>query len=82
MCSSVLDTEPKLFQTNRYPQYPVKCTMPAPKDISSRRLGESIAESTAEKACAHWGDQKDQCVFDVLAMNDIEVASHPMAGAF
>lgn len=56
--------------------------MPAPKDISSRRLGESIAESAAEKACAHWGDQKDQCVFDVLAMNDIEVASHPMAGAF
>jgi hypothetical protein len=73
----VLHTDPKLFQTLRFPQYPQKCTMPTPKATSMlrRRLSESsIDELAAEKACAHWGQGKDDCVFDVLATGDLEMA--------
>jgi hypothetical protein len=79
----VRDTEPKLFQTNRFPQYPQVCTMPAPNQMSSlrRRLSESSVEQlAAEKACAHWGEEgKDDCVFDVLTTGDLEMA---IAGAY
>ncbi|CAB9519684.1 expressed unknown protein [Seminavis robusta] len=75
----VRDTEPKLFQANRFPQHPVQCTMP-----STERLGRMLGESTismeaAEEACEHWGDMKDQCVYDVMAAGDLELAD---AGAF
>ena len=72
----VRDTESKLFQTNRSPQFPEKCVMPTDTS-TSRRLGSSIAAEAAEKVCEHWGDLKDQCVFDVMAANDVE-----LAGAF
>jgi hypothetical protein len=40
-----------------------------------RRLEESsITQLAAEKACAHWGQGKDDCVFDVLATGDLEMA--------
>ncbi|CAB9519251.1 expressed unknown protein [Seminavis robusta] len=74
----VLETEPKLFQMERFPQHPVQCTMPSHGKVG-RRLGESIAEAAAEKACEHWGDLKDQCVYDVMAAGDLELAE---AGAF
>jgi parallel beta-helix repeat protein len=75
----VLDTEPTLFQTVRFPQHPQKCTMPTPKttDMLRRRLLEtsSVDELAAEKACEHWGEQgKDDCVFDVLRTGDLEMA--------
>jgi hypothetical protein len=75
----VLDTEPTLFQTVRFPQHPQKCTMPTPKttDMLRRRLLEisSVDELAAEEACAHWGEQgKDDCVFDVLTTGDLEMA--------
>jgi hypothetical protein len=80
----VLDTEPTLFQTVRFPQHPQKCTMPTPKttDMLRRRLlgASSVDELAAEKACEHWGEQgKDDCVFDVLTTGDLEMA---MVGAF
>jgi len=77
----VLDTDADLFQHKRFPQYPAQCTMPSPEREGRRRrrLGETVAMETAEKACAHWGDQKDQCVFDVMAVGDLELAQ---AGAF
>jgi hypothetical protein len=78
----VLDSEPKLFQTNRLPQHPQVCVMPPPKLVSQvrRRLSIfSIAELAAEKACAHWGKGKDDCMFDVLATGDLEMA---MVGAY
>ncbi|CAB9518248.1 expressed unknown protein [Seminavis robusta] len=76
----VLETEPKLFQTNRFPQHPVKCSMPGPEREGRRRLGEStISMEAAEKVCEHWGDLKDQCVYDVMAAEDLELAE---AGAF
>jgi hypothetical protein len=73
----VLDTEPKLFDTSRLPQHPQACTMPLPAQTSllRRRLSESKgAELAAEKACAHWGEGKDDCVFDVLTTGDLEMA--------
>jgi hypothetical protein len=75
----VLDTEAALFQTLRLPQHPLqKCTMPTPVQASQqrRRLLESssVAELAAEKACAHWGEGKDDCVFDVLTTGDLEMA--------
>jgi hypothetical protein len=79
----VLDTEPVLFQTVRFPQHPKKCTMPTPKatNMLRRRLSsESSADQlAAEEACAHWDDGKDDCVFDVLATGDLEMAT---AGAY
>jgi hypothetical protein len=74
----VLDTEPKIFEKVRFPQHPQACTMPPPAQTSSlrrRRLSESKgAEFAAEKACAHWGEGKDDCVFDVLTTGDLEMA--------
>jgi hypothetical protein len=79
----VLDTEPGLFQTVRLPQHPNVCTMPTPVQASQlrRRLSESssVDELAAEKACAHWGEGKDDCVFDVLTTGDLEMA---MVGAY
>jgi hypothetical protein len=46
-----------------------------------RRLLESssVAQLTAEKACEHWGEGKDDCVFDVLTTGDLEMA---LVGAY
>jgi tRNA G37 N-methylase TrmD len=74
----VMDTDPTIFlQTARFPQYPQKCTMPTPKATSMlrRRLSESsVDELAAEKACEHWGEGKDDCIFDVLTTGDLEMA--------
>jgi hypothetical protein len=78
----VRDTEPTLFQRDRLPQYPLECTMPTPVKASQlrRRLAESsVDEAAAEKACAHWGKGKDDCVFDVLTTSDLEMA---LVGAY
>ena len=73
----VLESEPKLFQTLRFPQHPKMCTMPTPVQASQlrRRLSESsVDELAAEKACEHWGEGKDDCVFDVLTTGDLDMA--------
>jgi cysteine-rich repeat protein len=75
----VLDTEPSLFQTVRFPQHPKNaCTIPTPVQASQlrRRLSEKSkdAELAAEKACQHWGEGKEDCVFDVLTTDDLEMA--------
>jgi hypothetical protein len=74
----VLDTEPDLFRSLRLPQYPLECIMPTPVQASQlrRRLSERSqdAELAAEKACEHWSEGKDDCVFDVLATGDLEMA--------
>jgi hypothetical protein len=43
--------------------------------VLHRRFAESTAEKlTAEKACAHWGEGKDDCVLDVMTTGDLEMA--------
>lgn len=55
-------------------QFPEKCMIPDASERRQRRLGEhTITEEEAEQACARSMD-KDLCVFDVLALNDIEIA--------
>ena len=77
--------EPKLFLVeDRVPQLAngQKCIMPSVSFSNQRRLGESIAEDAAEKACAHFADRMELfqiCIYDVLASGDLEMA---MAGAF
>jgi hypothetical protein len=78
----VLDSEPRLFQSNRLPQHPQVCTLPPPKEVTQlrRRLSESpIEELAAEQACARWGEGKADCIFDVLATGNLEMA---MVGAY
>lgn len=71
----VLETEPKLFHTVGGVQHPAACEMPLPTK-TKRRLGESlITEEAATVACARAHDgEKDACIFDVLATNDMDVA--------
>jgi hypothetical protein len=69
--------EPHLFQTLSGPQHPQRCAMPPKltKETARRRLGESIPEEVARKACEGVEHEDfDFCVFDVIATNDITVA--------
>ena len=69
----VLPTEPKLFQT----EAPVtgECVLPTPHARSGRTLGETISHEDAERACAGRKHDFDQCVYDVIAVGDLGVAS-------
>jgi len=75
----VRDTEPMLFSEARFPQYPTTCTPPA-KQLTNR-LGMSKFKKEAEEACAHWKEDKEDCIFDVIATRDISVATEGSIGA-
>jgi len=75
----VRDTEPMLFKEARFPQYPRTCTPPT-KNLS-KRLGASNFEKVAQKACAHWKEDIEDCIFDVIATRDIKVAEEGHIGA-
>ena len=67
--------EPRLFQVPS-PFVGKTCLPPAAK-TSRRRLGEAnVSTEAAELACAHHYDSnvRDMCVFDVIAMADLDVA--------
>ena len=68
----VRDDEPMLFKDARFPQYPTTCTPPA-KQLTNR-LGVSNFQKEAEAACAHWKEDIEDCIFDVIATRDILVA--------
>jgi hypothetical protein len=68
----VRDTEPMLFQDARKPQFPEACI--PPQQMVSGRIGSKLMREEAEKACAHWEEDKEDCVFDVVATRDILVA--------
>jgi len=73
----ILESEPNLFMTPS-PHRGAECVPPTVTDKDRRRLGEAtIKKAAAEQACAHHKDaeMKDFCVFDVLAMDDLEVAN-------
>lgn len=70
----VRDDEPMLFPEARYPQYPVQCI--PPKKQLFGRLGLSHMKAKAEEACANWNEaEKDDCIFDVIATRNFEVAA-------
>lgn len=69
----VIAMEPQLFHEvdGQVPQAPQKCEMPS-ATATKRRLAEStITLEEAQIACARVAvDERDMCVFDVLAMED------------
>ena len=72
--------EPKLFRHMRAPQYPQTCNLPSAKRESRRRLEEDgITVEMAEKACENWGEDKEGCIYDVMATGELDLAQ---AGAF
>ena len=87
----VLDTEPNLFQEQRFPQYPQGCVYESTafkknKRILHRRLlsdsvDEAALEIEARKACAQSvGDDtimNQFCFNDVMATGDLELAEDP-----
>jgi len=85
----VRDTEPKLFQEHRTPQYPDPCIYYVSDHLKKthlrRRLltdseGDNgvITKEAANDACADYvGVNKENCVQDVMAVGDLEVAEDP-----
>jgi len=69
----VRDNEPMLFQESRFPQFPTTCT-PPDKMPKENRLGAARLKKEAEEACAHWKEDKEDCIFDVMATRDVQVA--------
>ena len=78
----VHSNEPMIFHSTQEVQHPMACAMPS-MDASAgrkkRRLREAtISEEDAALACAHVDyDDRDGCIYDVLATNDKD-----MAGAY
>ena len=72
----VQENEDMLFQSVRQPLAGQQCRLPnETKAEKQRRLGESLAAETANRACAHLdGAAKENCVFDVLAVGDVDIA--------
>jgi len=77
------EKESTLFRTVRSPQHPAQqCKLPSATETKSRRLGETIAHQAAAKACSMYheeGPAKEACIFDVMAIGDLDMAQ---AGAF
>lgn len=75
------DLDPKLFHLVEGPQYPQEhCKMPkhpkADKQMLQQRVGNAARVKAAKKACAHApADQLDDCVADVLATKNVELAA-------
>lgn len=69
----VRDDEPMLFSDARFPQFPTTCT--PPKKMLTNRLGMSHMKEQAEKVCASWTEDKDDCIFDVIATRSIASAA-------
>ena len=82
----VLEEEPMLFRKVRSPQAPKeKCLLPSDVTKESRHVRRRLEEQTiskeaAEMACGHFsGGKFDACVFDVIAVGDLDIAQ---AGAY
>jgi hypothetical protein len=73
----VRDFEPLLFQMARAPQYPMQCI--PPQKMLGNRFGDSHMRAAAEQQCSAWQEDKDDCIFDVMAMRDIHAADDPVS---
>ena len=65
--------EPMMFQTARAPQFPQLCI--PPKKMLGGRLGDSHMKKKAEKICEAWKEDKEDCIFDVMATRDLSGAT-------
>ena len=74
-----------LFRVHRAPQWPKQCIMPVPSATSSTTTRRGLVpgslddkeslEQRAKVACADWEADFDNCVADVVATGDVEVAN-------
>jgi len=72
----VLVSEPQLFHNTEGIQAPQRCALQHTYDMR-RRLGESIySYEYAASVCSRASEQdRDECIFDVMATNDKNIAS-------
>lgn len=76
----VQENESQLFVEEGSVKPPETCRLPDPSKEERRRLEESsVTVETAKAACAHWKEDKDVCMHDVLLTGDLDVA---VAGAY
>lgn len=70
--------DPQLFYSLRAPQYPLEKPRMPPKEVqpSRRRLRATHHSDIeeAEEACGHRVVDNEQCIFDVLATGDVDLA--------
>jgi len=89
----VRDTDPKLFQVARMPQYPTKCQYSTSLVIDARLRGSrklleeeeeevnNISLENAIAVCAkHHGEMRRFCITDVIAIGDVSVADDEFYG--
>jgi hypothetical protein len=73
----VIDSEKADRLLSQPNPFPGKCHLASLEKvrIGRRRLEQSLVSvEEAQKACAHWGDQVDNCVSDVLLLGDLTLA--------
>ena len=88
----VRDTEPKLFQGHRAPQFPDVCIYHVSDDSLSKKTHNlrrrllhnaeydngKVTREAANAVCDDFVDvNKDNCVYDVMVMGNLEVAEDP-----
>jgi len=67
--------EPMLFHKVAGPQAPQKCELPSATSVRRRLLANTVTLEEAQVACGRVNeDDRDMCIFDVLAMDDKDVA--------
>jgi hypothetical protein len=80
----------KLFQNERFPQYPQQCTPASTTHASNqRKLRAGLAEEqalsqVAHASCDHLMDNSSMhknCIFDIMATGDVEMAAAVYGGA-
>merc|ERR1712150_42847 len=67
--------EPKLFHIVDGPQAPERCVIPSTSALRRRLRETLVTQEEAERACSNVSiSDRDLCVFDVMATNDVAVA--------
>jgi len=71
----VLSTERNLFHNIEGPQHPQKCEIPSSIEMRRRLAASLVTFEEAEKACIGAdSDDKELCIFDVMATDDLSSA--------
>jgi hypothetical protein len=71
----VIESETKMFFETEGPQFPKKCNIPSIVDMRRRLSNSIVTIETAKAACTGVNKKdKDLCIFDVLATDDIGLA--------
>jgi hypothetical protein len=72
----VRGTDANQFHDTRPPQYMLTCVKPDQEKQRYALQKSTITMAQAEEACTDWpDDEKEACVLDVLATEDLEMAS-------